>query len=165
MSSPPAATRWRSPRPGTGPATILALSPRHAAEAVQSLTLSVHKGQTGRLALASHGASGPLAIAGHRVRPIAGLPRKLSGLPNHLTVGRRTTVTVRIASLGAPVPGAVVAVGGRVHTLALTDQHGAARLSLRPPARGTVTVTVTSPGSHDLTRRLAVTSAKRSRPG
>jgi hypothetical protein len=142
---------------GTGPAAMVALSPGRTAQRVQSLMLSLRRGQSGRLSLGAQGATGALTIAGRRVRPSAGLPLTLSGLPRQLHVGHRTTTTVRVFSLGAPVPGAVVAVGGRVHTVAVTDQRGAIRLSLHPAARGVVTVTVTSPGSHPLTQKVRVT--------
>ncbi len=143
---------------GSGPATIVVLGPGTRAQRVQSLSVSVRRGQTGHLDLTGQGTAGPLAIAGRRVRAAGGLPLTVAGVPSRLRAGRRTTARLVITSLGAAVPGAVVVAGG--HT-AVADQHGVARLSLRPGTRGPVTLTVTSPGARALRRTITVTRLKR----
>jgi hypothetical protein len=141
---------------GKGPATIVMLSPAKRTQTVQSVSLTVRKGQSGNLALGPGGVAGPLRLGAKSVRASKGLPLTLKGVPRTLRAKHRARIQLTLTSFGAPIANALVTASGKARAAAVTNQRGAVRLSLTPTSKGKVSLTISVPGSGALRRQIRV---------
>jgi uncharacterized repeat protein (TIGR01451 family) len=76
-------------------------------------------------------------------RPAAVVCDRFTVTPKSLTVGKRTTIVVRVTAAGRPAKGRrVVVKGAGIHKTARTNGRGVARIVVRPRRPGIVTITV-----------------------
>ncbi|HEU6445091.1 MAG TPA: DUF11 domain-containing protein, partial [Gaiellaceae bacterium] len=76
-------------------------------------------------------------------RPAAVVCDRFTVTPKSLTVGKRTTIVVRVTAAGKPAKGRrVVVKGAGIHKTARTNGRGVARIVVRPRRPGIVTITV-----------------------
>jgi uncharacterized repeat protein (TIGR01451 family) len=76
-------------------------------------------------------------------RPAQAVCDRFTATPKSLTVGRRSTIVVRVTAGGKPAAGRrVVVKGAGINKQARTNRNGVARIVVRPRRAGIVTITV-----------------------
>lgn len=139
---------------GTGTATIVVRSDA----GVSTYSFAARKGAHGSLVLNDAGAPLRLTYAGRTVAGSKGIALRLRGLPATARPGRTIGLRLQVSdAFAVPVAGATVRLrGAGTSSSGRTDARGLVRLTIRPRARGTVSVDVAAPAALPLRATMTV---------